>query len=111
SDRIAKECDIEIIRLPKLQCSPNPIELSWNNLKQFVHDQNATCRQDDVKQLIEQFMVAMDDKLASSYFHHVYKVEEMHKTADEIMEEKVEPALQSDSEETDSGDKEENMEQ
>ena len=55
-------------------------------------------------------MVAMDDKLASSYFHHVYEVEEMYKTADEIMEEEIEPHLQSDSEETDSDDAEENVE-
>jgi hypothetical protein len=61
-------------------------------------------RQDDVKQLIEQFIVAMNDKLASSYFHHVYGIEEMYKTADEIMEEKIEPHLQSDSEKTDSND-------
>ncbi|CAF0779677.1 unnamed protein product [Rotaria sordida] len=78
SDRIAKKYAVEIIRLPKLHCSLNPIELSWNNLKQFVRDQNTTFRQDDVKQLIEQFMVAMDNKLASSYFHHVYEVEEMY---------------------------------
>lgn len=56
-------------------------------------------------------MVAMDDKLASSYFDHVYKVEEMYKTADEIMEEDVEPHLQSDSEETDSDSSEEDVEQ
>ncbi|CAF1352201.1 unnamed protein product [Rotaria sordida] len=108
SDRIAKKYAVEIIRLPKLHCSLDPIELSWNNLKQFVRDQNTTFRQDDVKQLIEQFMVAMDDKLATSYFHHVYKVEEMYKTADEIMEEEIEPHMQSDSEETDSEDDEEN---
>ncbi|CAF1423231.1 unnamed protein product [Adineta ricciae] len=82
----------------------NPIELSWNNLKQFVRDQNATFRQDDVKQLIEQFIVAMDDKRATSYFHHVGKIEEMYKTTDTIMEEDVEPYLQSDSQETDSDD-------
>ncbi|CAF4194494.1 unnamed protein product [Rotaria sordida] len=111
SDRIAKKYAVEIIRLPKLHCSLDPIELSWNNLKQFVRDQNTTFRQDDVKQLIEQFMVAMDDKLATSYFHHVYKVEEMYKTADEIMEEEIEPHMQSDSEETDSEDDEENVEQ
>ena len=92
-------------------CSLNPIELSWNNLKQFVRDKNTTFRQADVKQLIEQFMVAMDDKLATSYFHHVYKVEEIHKTADEIMEEEIEPHIQSDSEEIDSEDDEENVEQ
>ncbi|CAF1352181.1 unnamed protein product [Rotaria sordida] len=109
SDRIAKKYAVEIIRLPKLHCSLNPIELLWNNLKQFVRDQNTTFRQDDVKQLIEQFLVAMDDKLASSYFHHVYEVEEMYKTADEIMEEEIEPHLQSDSEETDSDDAEENV--
>ncbi|CAF4001303.1 unnamed protein product [Rotaria sordida] len=49
SDRIAKKYAVEIIRLPKLHCSLNPIELSWNNLKQFVRDQNTTFRQDDVK--------------------------------------------------------------
>ncbi|CAF4588830.1 unnamed protein product, partial [Rotaria sp. Silwood2] len=63
-----------------------------------------TFRQDDVKQLIEQFMVAMDDKRATSYFHHVRRIEEMFKTADAIMEENIEPHLQSDSEETDSDD-------
>ncbi|CAF1147777.1 unnamed protein product, partial [Didymodactylos carnosus] len=88
----------------------NPIELSWNNLKQFFRDQNTTFRQNDVKQLIEQFMVAMDYKLASSYFHHVYKVEEMYKAADEIMEQEIEPHIQSESEETDSGDDEESVE-
>ncbi|CAF5017304.1 unnamed protein product, partial [Rotaria sp. Silwood1] len=104
SDRIGKKYGIEIFRLPKLHCSLNPIELSWNNLKQFVRDQNTTFRQDDVKQLIEQFMVAMDDKRATSYFHHVRGIEEMFKTTDAIMEENIEPHLQSDSEETDSDD-------
>ncbi|CAF2967915.1 unnamed protein product [Rotaria sp. Silwood2] len=82
SDRIAKKYAVEIIRLPKLYCSLNPIELSWNNLKQFVRDQNTTFRQDD-----------------------------MYKTADKIMEEEIEPHMQSDSEETDSEDDEENVEQ
>ncbi|CAF3487448.1 unnamed protein product [Rotaria sp. Silwood2] len=104
SDHIGKKYGIEIFRLPKLHCSLNPIELSSNNLKQFVRDQNMTFRQDDVKQLIEQFMVAMDDKRATSYFHHVRRIEEMFKTADAIMEENIEPHLQSDSEETDSDD-------
>ncbi|CAF1585837.1 unnamed protein product [Adineta ricciae] len=104
SDQIGKKYDIEIFRLPKLHCSLNPIELSWNNLKQFVRDQNTTFRQHDVKQLIEQFMVAMDDKRATSYFHHVHGIEEMYKTADAIMEEDIEPQLRSDSEETDSDD-------
>ena len=49
-----------------MHCSLNPMELSWNNRKRFVHDQNATFRQDDVKQLFEQFMIAMNDKLVSS---------------------------------------------
>ncbi|CAF1685261.1 unnamed protein product [Rotaria magnacalcarata] len=103
-DHIGKKYGIEIFRLPKLHCSLNSIELSWNNLKQFVRDQNTTFRQDNVKQLIEQFMVAMDDKRATSYFHHVRGIEEMFKTADAIMEENIEPHLQSDSEETDSDD-------
>ncbi|CAF1430651.1 unnamed protein product [Rotaria sordida] len=110
SDRIAKKYAVEIIRLPKLHCSLSPIELPWNNLKQFVCDQNTAFRQNDVKQLIEQFMMTMDDKLASSYFHYVYKVEEMYRTADEIKEEEIEPHIQSESEEIDSDDDEENVE-
>ncbi|CAF1262526.1 unnamed protein product [Rotaria sordida] len=110
SDCIAKKYAVEIIRLPKLHCSLNPIELSWNNIKQFVRDQNTTFRQNDVEELIKQFMMAMDDKLASSYFHHVYKVEEMYRTADEIMEEEIEPHIQSETEETNSDDDKENME-
>ncbi|CAF5035418.1 unnamed protein product, partial [Rotaria sp. Silwood1] len=103
SDPIAKKYAVEIFRLPKLHRSLNPIELSWNNLKQFVRDQNITFRQNDVKQLIEQLMVAMDHKRASSYVHHVRGVEEMCKRkADALMEEEIEPHIQSDSEETDS---------
>jgi len=49
-------------------------------------------------------MVAMDDKRATSYFHHVHGIEEMYQMADAIMEEDIEPHLQSDSEETDSDD-------
>ncbi|CAF1293209.1 unnamed protein product [Adineta ricciae] len=104
SDQMGKKYGIEIFRLSKLHCSLNCIELSWNNLKQFVRDQNTTFRQDDAKQLIEQFMVAMDDKRATSYFHHVGKIKEMYKTTDTIMEEDVEPYFQSASEETDSDD-------
>ncbi|CAF1688063.1 unnamed protein product, partial [Adineta ricciae] len=44
SDQIGKKYGIEIFRLPKLHCSLNPIELSWNNRKQFVRDQNTTFR-------------------------------------------------------------------
>ncbi|CAF5142904.1 unnamed protein product, partial [Rotaria sp. Silwood1] len=48
-------------------------------------------------------MVAMDHKRASSYVHHVRGVEEMCKRkADALMEEEIEPHIQSDSEETDS---------
>ena len=49
-------------------------------------------------------MVAMDDKRATSYFNHVREIEEMYKTADAIIEEDIEPHLQSNSEETDSDD-------
>ena len=66
-----------MFRLSKPRYSLNPIELSWNNLKQFVRDQNPTFRQDDVKQLIEQFMVLMDDTWATLYFHHVRGLEGM----------------------------------
>ncbi|CAF1649429.1 unnamed protein product, partial [Adineta ricciae] len=104
--RIGKKYGIEIFRLPKLHCSLNPIELSWNNLKQFVPDQSTTFRPDDVKLLSEQFMVTMDDERAMSYFHYARGIEEMYQTADAIMKKDIEQYLQSDSEETDSDDEE-----
>ena len=73
-------------------------------MKQFVRDQNTTFRQSDVQLLIEQFMTSMDDKLATSYFHHVQKVEETFKKADAFVEETIEPDLQDDYRETDSED-------
>jgi hypothetical protein len=66
-----------------------------------------TFKQADVELLIKQFIAAMDQKLASSYFHHVQTIEETYQKADAIMEEEIEPYLQSSEVETDSDDEQE----
>ena len=70
-----------------------------------------TFKQADVELLIKQFIAAMDQKLASSYFHHVQTVEETYKKADAIMEEEMEPDLQGSEVETDSDDEQEGDEE
>ncbi|CAF2613318.1 unnamed protein product [Rotaria sp. Silwood2] len=109
-EKIKQGEEREILRLPKLHCSLNPIGLSGNNLKQFVHDQNTTFRQNDVKQLIKQFIVAMGNKRASSYFHHIREIEQTFNIIDAIMEEEIKSDIQPDIEERDSGDDQDNVE-
>ena len=79
--------------MPHRHCCLNPIELSWNNLKQYVRDNNVTFKENDVYNLILDFMGALDTELAMSYFKHVEKVEQMFKDADSFLEEDIEPNL------------------
>ena len=61
-------------------------------------------KQADFELPILQFIAAMDQKLASPYFHHVQTVEETYQKVDTIVEEKIKPDLQGSVVETDSDD-------
>ncbi|CAF4273713.1 unnamed protein product [Rotaria sordida] len=93
TDQAAEQFNVQIIRLPHHHCCLNPIELSWNNLKQYVRDNNVTFKANDVYNLILDLMGGLDTELATSYFEHVEKVEQTFKDADSFLEEDIEPNL------------------
>ncbi|CAM4984974.1 unnamed protein product [Rotaria socialis] len=82
TDRVAEQFNAQIVRLPHRHCCLNPIELSWNNLKQYMRDNNITFKENGVYNLVLNFMSTVDTELATSYFKHVEKVEQTFKDAD-----------------------------
>ena len=60
-----------------------------------------------VYNLILEVMASIDEKLASSYFHHVWKVEKTFQNVDEYAERVIEPQLKDENVESDNGDEEE----
>jgi len=62
-------------------------------LKQYVRDNNVTFKENDVYNLILEFMSGVDRDLATSYFDHVKKIEQTFKDADYFVEEDIEPNL------------------
>ncbi|CAF4363310.1 unnamed protein product [Rotaria sp. Silwood2] len=93
TDQAAARFNVQIVRLPHRHCCLNPTELSWNNLKQYVRDNNVTFKENDVYNLILNFMGALHAELATSYFEHVKKVEQTFKDADSFLEVEIEPNL------------------
>ncbi|CAF1445492.1 unnamed protein product, partial [Rotaria sordida] len=93
TDQAAEQFNIQIARLPHRHCCLNPIELSWNNLKQYVRDNNVTFKANDVYNLILDFMGTLDTELATGYFKHVENIEQTFKDADSFLEEHIEPNL------------------
>ncbi|CAF4278155.1 unnamed protein product, partial [Rotaria sordida] len=93
TDQATEQFRVQIVRLPHRHCCLNPIELSWNNLKQYIRDNNVTFKANDVYNLILDLMGGLDTELATSYFKHVEKVEQTFTDADSFLEEDIEPNL------------------
>ncbi|CAF3865788.1 unnamed protein product [Rotaria sp. Silwood1] len=86
-DKVASKYNIEIVRIPVKHCVLNPIELRWSGLKNYVRRQNVHFSLNDVEQLCNEWLAACTPEHASGYFAHVYKHEEIFKTADKYVEE------------------------
>ncbi|CAF3779217.1 unnamed protein product [Rotaria sp. Silwood1] len=106
-DVAAAQFSIEIVRLPYRHSTLNPIELSWNTLKQYVRDNNTTYRSNDVYNLITEYMASVDKKLATSFFAHVKKVEQTFIDGDSFVETEIEPDLVEESTDTEDDDEDE----
>ncbi|CAF5061269.1 unnamed protein product, partial [Rotaria socialis] len=63
TDRVAEQFNAQIVRLPHRHCCLNPIELSWNNLKQYMRDNNITFKENGVYNLVLNFMSTVDTEL------------------------------------------------
>jgi hypothetical protein len=86
-DKVASKYNIEIVRIPVKHCVLNPIALDWAGLKNYVRQQNVRFSLNDIGQLCNEWLVACGPEHASGYFTHVYKQEEIFKTAEKNVEE------------------------
>ncbi|CAF1491941.1 unnamed protein product, partial [Rotaria sordida] len=93
-DRMAARFHVEIIRLPVRHCVLNPIELAWAGLKGYIRSNNTRFRLNDVHDLALEYLAAVDEELATSFFNHTSQYEEIFKAADKYVEEEIESLLQ-----------------
>ncbi|KAG8240405.1 hypothetical protein J437_LFUL002548 [Ladona fulva] len=72
-DKMAKEKNIILRRLPRYHCKLNPIELVWSQLKRYIAVHNISFHVKEMQSLIEKaFEVIATDNWAS-YCQHVQK--------------------------------------
>ncbi|CAF0955652.1 unnamed protein product [Rotaria sordida] len=86
-DKVASRYNIETVRIPVKHYVLNPIELGLTGLKNYARQQNVHFRWDDIGQLCNEWLAACGPEHASAYFAHIYKQEEIFKTADKNVEE------------------------
>ncbi|CAF0955578.1 unnamed protein product [Rotaria sordida] len=86
-DKVASKYNTEIVRIPVKHCALNPIKLGGAGLKNYARQQNVRFRLDDIEQLCNEWLAACDPEHASAYFAHIYKQEEIFKTADKNVDE------------------------
>jgi len=91
---MAARFNVEIIRLPVRHCILNPIELAWAGLKGYIRNNNTRFRLNDVHDLALDYLAAVDEELATSFFDHALQHEEIFKAADKYVEEEIESLLQ-----------------
>ena len=92
-DEAAKEFGIEILRLPVRHSVLSPIELAWAGLKNYIRDNNTNFRLADIHNLTLEYLAAVDESLARSYFKHTKRYEDTFKEADQYVREVIEPKL------------------
>ncbi|CAF4761764.1 unnamed protein product [Rotaria sp. Silwood2] len=92
-DNVAQEFDVQIVRLPVRHCSLNPIELTWAALKDYIRKNNTNFTMSSVYELAAEFIAGFDDKAAQDAIRHAKKLEMTYKTADNFVENIVEPQL------------------
>lgn len=93
ADEAAKEFGIEILRLPVRHSVLSPIELAWAGLKSYIRDNNTNFRLADVHNLTLEYLAAVDETLARSYFKHITRYEDTFKEADQYVQDVIEPKL------------------
>ncbi|CAF4145912.1 unnamed protein product [Rotaria sp. Silwood2] len=92
-DEVAQEFDVQIVRLPVRHCSLNPMELAWAALKDYIRKNNTNFTMSSVYELAAEFIAGFDDKAAQDAIRHAEKLEMTYKTADNFVENIVEPQL------------------
>ncbi|CAF3107485.1 unnamed protein product [Rotaria sp. Silwood2] len=92
-DQVARQFNVEIVRLPIKHCCLNPIELCWANLKDYVRKHNTLFRMSDVHDLAAEFIAGYDCNASSKAIAHTQKIENQFRAADRFVENYIEPNL------------------
>lgn len=95
-DEAVNRFNVEILRLPVRHSVLNPIELAWAGLKSYIRNQNTNFRLSDVHNLVMEYLAAVDEPLSTSYFQNIKRYEDTFKTADDYVQEVIEPTLDDD---------------
>ena len=83
--------DIELVRLLIKHCVLNPIELAWAQLKTYVRSDNSHFRFSDIRSLSEEYIAGLHDETSHRFIDQARKAEEIFCTADDFVEEEIEP--------------------
>ena len=93
TNAVANVSNVELVRLLIKHCVLNTIELAWAQLKTYVRSHNTHFRLSDIRSLSEEYIAGLDDETSSQFIDHTRKAEEIFCTADDFVEEEIEPSL------------------
>ena len=74
------------------------VELVYLPINTYVRSHNTHFRLGDIRSLSEEYIAALDDETSRRFIDHVRKAEEIFRTADDFVEEEIEPYLFSEDE-------------
>ena len=93
TNAVANVSNVELVRLLIKHYVLNPIELAWAQLKTYVRSHNTHFRLSDIRSLSEEYIAGLDDETSRRFIDHARKAEEIFRTADDFVEEEIEPYL------------------
>lgn len=97
ADKLAGECDVEILRIPIRHCFLNPIELAQAGLKTYVRNLNVNLNLGDIAQLCNKWLAELQPEQAEKYVSHVKKCEDEFRQVYQLAEELENDLAESDS--------------
>ncbi|XP_072949967.1 uncharacterized protein [Epargyreus clarus] len=74
-DTMAKQHNIEVLRLPPYHCELNPIELIWGQVKGHVAEKNKTFKIIDLKKILSEAIKSITSAAWQQCVNHVIKEE------------------------------------
>ena len=102
TNAVTNVSNVELVRLLIKHCVLNPIELVWAQLKTYARSDNSHFRFSDIRSLSEGYIAGLDDEISRRFIDHARKAEEIVRSADDFVEEEIEPYLFSEDEHSES---------
>ena len=93
TNAVANVSNVELVRLLIKHCVLDPIELTWAQLKTYARSDNSHFRFSDIRSFSEGYIDGLHDETSRRLIDHARKAEEIFRTADDFLEEEIEPYL------------------